>query len=186
MADTSVTQLLEKLKAGDRLAFDDLLSSVYDELRRLAQGQLYNERRDHTLNATGLVHEAYMRLNNHQSTDWQSRAHFFGAAAQVMRRILVDYARSKNTKKRDGQKVGLTHAGQEGIIQELTLDGLLDLDEALHGLGKLNERWVRVVECRYFSGLTIEETAEALGVSTVTVSNDWRMARAWLQRALTP
>ena len=186
MAEISVTRMLEKLQEGDRLAFDDLLASVYEELKQLAQAQLFNERRDHTLNATGLVHEAYMRLCDHRSTDWKSRAHFFGAASHVMRRILVDYARSKKTKKRDGEKVSLTLAGPGEAMQEITLDGLLDLDEALEGLGKLNERWVRVVECRYFTGLTIEETAEALGVSAVTVSNDWRMARAWLQRALTP
>ena len=184
MAAPTVTQLLEKLQSGDRLAFDALLARVYDELRHLAKGQLFNERSDHTLNATGLVHEAYLRLCDQQAIDWKNRAHFFGTASRVMRRILVDYARSKKTKKRDGERVSLTFAGPGDTLQDLSLEQLLDIDAALDGLGALNERWVRVVECRYFSGLTIEETAEALGVSAVTVSKDWRMARAWLQRAL--
>ena len=185
MADANVTQLLQKLQAGDQEAFDALLPHIYDELRGLARGQLFNERPDHTLNATGLVHEAYLRLSENHSSDWKNRAHFFGAASRVMRRILVDYARSKKAKKREGEHVSLTLAGFDDAEVGISLDQLLDIEDALEGLGQMKERWVRVVECRYFAGLTIDETAEALGVSAVTVSNDWRMARAWLQRALT-
>lgn len=184
MAHIDVTRLLEEVQAGDRQAFDVLLARVYDELRGLAHAQLHRERSDHTLSATDLVHEAYLRLSEHRAMEWKNRAHFFGTAAHAMRRILIDYARSKQAKKRAGQRVSLTLAeGREGG-RDVTLARLLEIEDALDGLGKLNERWVRVVECRYFGGLTIEETAAVLGVSDVTVSKDWRMARAWLQREL--
>jgi RNA polymerase sigma factor (TIGR02999 family) len=186
MASQDVTQLLQNLQGGDRGSFDVLLGQVYDELRRLAHGQLRNERDDHTLNTTGLVHEAYLRLVDHRQQNWKSRAHFFGAAAQAMRRILVDYARTRSAKKRSGQRVSLTDAGEAapGLEVEAPIENLIEIDDALQRLAALNERFVRVVECRYFAGLTIEETAEALGVSHATVSDDWRLARAWLQREL--
>ena len=166
---------------GKREVFDQLLVKVYDELRVLAKAKLRSERADHTLNTTGLVHEAYLRLVDYQKMSWQNRAHFFGAAARAMRNILVDHARSKSRLKRKGRKVGLTEAG---AFAEVSLERLLELDDALERLGKLSERFVRVVECRYFAGLTVEETAEALGVSHTTVSKDWHLARAWLQREL--
>lgn len=186
MAEPDVTQLLQDLESGNRAVFDDLLARVYDELRRLARAQLRNERADHTLNTTGLVHEAYIKLVDQRAMNWKNRAHFFGTAANAMRRILVDYARSKATQKRSGQRVSLTYADVGPNVQDTSMDTLLDIDEALNRLGMLNERFVRVVECRYFAGLTIKETAEALGVSHATVSDDWRLARAWLQRELSP
>jgi RNA polymerase sigma factor (TIGR02999 family) len=141
-----------------------------------------NERADHTLNTTGLVHEAYLRLVDHRNMNWQGRAHFFGTAAQAMRRILVDHARARQAKKRSGERVSLSHAGPDEELRDASMEQILDIDQALVKLSALNERWVKVVECRYFAGLTIQETAEALGISHATVSEDWRLARAWLQR----
>jgi len=184
MADREVTRLLLDLESGNRTVFDALLRHVYKELRVLAQSQLRSERADHTLNATGLVHEAYLRLVDQRSMNWKNRAHFFGAAATAMRRILVDYARSKNTQKRSGQRVSLTNIGEGEQAVEASFETLMAIDQALDRLGALNQRLVQVVEARYFAGLTIKETAEALGVSHATVSDDWRLARAWLQREL--
>jgi RNA polymerase sigma factor (TIGR02999 family) len=182
MSDLDVTRLLQDLKGGDRTAFDRLLSEVYPALRQMARGRLLDQRASHTLNPTGLVHEAYLRLVRYQDINWQGRAHFFGAAAQTMRRILVDHARSKQADKRNGEHITLSFA--EGVQEDLSLLHLLDIDDALKRLEAERPRWVRVIECRYFAGLTIEETAEALGVSHGTVSNDWQMARAWLKREL--
>ena len=184
MAAPEVTRLLLDLEAGDRSVFDDLLGRVYDELRVMAQAQLRNERADHTLNATGLVHEAYLKLVDQRVMNWKNRAHFFGAAANAMRRILVDHARSKSTKKRSGQRVSLTNAGEAEQALETSLETVVAIDQALDRLGAINGRLVQVVEARYFAGLTIKETAEALGISHATVSDDWRLARAWLQREL--
>jgi RNA polymerase sigma-70 factor (ECF subfamily) len=181
MPSEDVTLLLQHMEAGQREAFDRLLVKVYDELRVLAKANLRNERAGHTLNTTGLVHEAYLRLVDYRKMSWQNRAHFFGAAARSMRNILIDHARSKSRQKRKGIRVGLTEAG---ALAGASLEQLLDLDDALERLGALGERLVRVVECRYFAGLTIEETAAALGVSHTTVSKDWKLARAWLQREL--
>ena len=179
-----VTQLLADLREGRRDAFDRLLAEVYDELQVLARAQLRNERADHTLNTTALVHEAYLKLVDQRQMDWQNRAHFFGTAARAMRRLLVDYARAKSRQKRKGEHVSLTQAhGAEGT-HDASLEELIEIDTALSKLAELNERYARVVECRYFAGLTIQETAEALGVSHATVSEDWRFARAWLQREL--
>ena len=184
MANGDVTRLLLDSESGNRNAFDALLARVYDELRQMAHAQLRNERADHTLHTTDLVHEAYLKLVDHQQKNWKNRAHFFGTAARAMRRILVDYARAKSTKKRSGQRVSLTFAGQSERMQEASMDTLIELNDALDRLAELNERFARVVECRYFAGLTIEETAEALGVSRATISDDWRLARAWLQREM--
>lgn len=179
-----VTELLQEMASGKRERFDDLLALVYDELRQLARAQLRRERSDHTLNTTGLVHEAYLRLVDQKQHRWQGRAHFFGAAAQVMRRILVDYARARQAHKRNGRRVSLTLVGAEEVPREAPLARLVEIDDALQRLAAVDERLVRVVECRFFAGLTIQETAEALGISHATVSEDWRLARAWLQRAL--
>ena len=184
MPDLDVTRLLIDLEAGNRSVFDELLRRVYEELRKLAQAQLRNERADHTLNATSLVHEAYLRLVDQRAMNWKNRAHFFGAAANAMRRILVDYARSKSAKKRSGHRVSLTGMGEAEHAVETPLETVVAIDQALERLGALNGRLVKVVEARYFAGLTIKETAEALGVSHATVSDDWRLARAWLQREL--
>lgn len=183
-ATDDLTQLLQNLGTGDRSGFNALLGRIYDELRILANAQLRNERPDHTLEPTDLVHEAYLRLVNHRAMNWQNRAHFFGAAAQAMRRILVDHARAKNAQKRKGEHVTLSGLGAEEGPAETSLDQLLAIDQALEQLGQLDERLVRVVEARFFAGLTIRETAEALGISHATVSEDWRVARAWLKRAL--
>ena len=183
MSEADVTRLLEDVEAGQAGAFDRLLVAVYPELRKMARARLRDQRDDHTLNPTGLVHEAYLRLVRYQDVSWKGRVHFFGAAAQTMRRVLVDYARKKTAEKRQGEHVSLTQAGA-GIETDISLDELLAIDDALERLAVERPRWVRVVECRYFAGLTIEETAEALDVSHATVSNDWRLARAWLRREL--
>lgn len=184
MPSNDLTQLILALEGGEREAFDRLLEQVYPDLQAIAHARLRNQRPDHTLNTTGLVHEAYLKLVRYQDVSWKGRAHFFGAAAQTMRRILVDYARAKDAQKRKGEHVGLTQAG--GVEEDMSLDQLIELDDALTRLADEHPRWARVVECRYFAGLTIEETAEVLDISHGTVSNDWRMARAWLKRALRP
>lgn len=176
-----VTRLLHDLEEGERDAFDRLLAEVYPSLRQIARKQLRGQRSDHTLNTTGLVHEAYLKLVRYQDVGWKGRAHFFGAAAQTMRRILVDYARGKASQKRSGKQVSLSKAGMAAGV---TIEQILDVDDALRRLEEERPRWVRVVECRFFAGMNIEETAEALGISHGTVSNDWRMARAWLMREL--
>ena len=179
---TDVTRLLERVGGGDRTALDALIEAVYGELRHLASAHLRKERSGHTLSATALVHEAWVRLADQQQP-WQGRAHFFGAASQAMRRILIDYARGRAAGKRKGERVSLTIAEGE-LKMTPSFDELLAIDAALTELSQVNDRLVRVVECRYFGGLTIPETAEALGVSHTTVSEDWRFARAWLHRAL--
>jgi RNA polymerase sigma factor (TIGR02999 family) len=185
MPDSEVTQLLSNWGKQDREAMDALLAAVYDQLRRLARHHLRNERGTHTLSATGLVHEAWLKLMNERDHRWKNRAHFFGAASQAMRRLLVDYARSRAAIKRHGDHVTVT-AVDEVVQASSSIDQLLAIDNALEGLSAINIRLVRVVECRYFGGLTIPETAEVLGVSHTTVSDDWRFARAWLHRALAP
>lgn len=183
MSETDLTLLLRDVEAGRDGSFDRLLAEVYPALRDLARAQLRDQRAGHTLNATGLVHEAYLRLVRYQDVSWKGRAHFFGAAAQTMRRVLVDHARRKAAEKRRGEHVGLTGAVVEAEVG-VSLDEVLVIDRALERLAEERPRWVRVVECRYFAGLTLEETAEALEVSHATVSNDWRLARAWLHREI--
>lgn len=180
---TRVTQLLREFARGRRAAMDELVPVVYDELRRLAQHQLRTERPDHTLGATALVHEAYIRLVDARSVDWQDRAHFFAMAARQMRRILIDHARSRGRQKRGGNpiKVPLNDALNVAAIES---EELIALDDALVRLEAMNERMCRVVECRCFAGLTVEETARALDVSAPTVKRDWAFSRAWLNRIL--
>jgi RNA polymerase sigma factor (TIGR02999 family) len=182
--DDDVTGMVRALRTGERAVADRLLTVLYDELRRLARGHLRRERPDHTLNATSLVHEAYLRLVRHRHQNWQSRAHFFGAASTAMRRVLVDHARGRLALKRHGDlRVSLT--GCEPVDRSASvLDEVIAIDAALDRLAAIDERLVRIVDCRYFAGLTIEETAEAIGVSHTTVSDGWRFARAWLERAL--
>lgn len=182
MSAPEITRMLQALDGGDRAAFDRLLAAVYPELRQMARARMRSQRDGHTLNPTGLVHEAYLRLVRYQDVEWQGRAHFFGAAAQTMRRVLVDHARAKATDKRKGEHV--TIVTDENEPADATGPDVLEIDDALTRLAEERPRWVRVVECRYFAGLTIEETAEALGISHGTVSNDWRLARAWLKREL--
>jgi RNA polymerase sigma factor (TIGR02999 family) len=174
-----VTLLLSALTRGDKGATSKLIPVVYDELRRLAGSYMRRERVDHTLQATALVHEAYLKLVEQRSVDWQSRAHFFGVAAQLMRRILIDHARGHSRQKRGGdeQKVSLDEAL---IFSEQQADELLAVDDSLNQLAKIDPRQAKVVEMRFFGGLSIEEAAEVLGVSPKTVKRDWSVAKAWL------
>ena len=174
-----ITQLLIELSNGNRSTLDDLMPLVYDELKRMAAGYLRRERIDHTLQPTALVNEAYMKLIDQTRVSWQNRAHFFGVAAQVMRRLLVDHARQHNAEKRFGglEKLQL----DENIDKAVELSGeLVALDEALKNLAKVDEPMAKLVELRYFGGLTFEETAEVLGVSVVTAKRHWKLARSWL------
>jgi RNA polymerase sigma factor (TIGR02999 family) len=180
----NVTQLLIAWGRGDEAARDELIPLVYDTLRRIARHHLRGERAGHTLETTALINEAYLKLVE-QTVSWQSRAHFFGIAARLMRQLLVDYARSRHRLKRGGdlQQVSLTAAAQ--IAQEQAVD-LLSLDEALETLAEVDPQSSRIVELRFFGGLTIEETAQVMGISTPTVERGWRAARAWLQTELSP
>ncbi len=184
-----VTQWLHRLAAGDGAAADRLLPLVYAELRRIASERLRRERDGHTLAPTDLVHEAFLRLADATQVGWADRAHFFAVAAGVMRRLLVDWARARRAEKRGGgaPHVSLDATGAAPAVGAVDrAEALLALDEALADLARRSERQARVVECRYFAGLTIEETAEALGVSPTTVRVDWRLARAWLRVVLGP
>lgn len=176
-----ITQLLVDWRNGDPEALDRLVPLVYDELRRMANYYMRNERRGHTLQTSALVNEAYLRLVDHEKIDWQNRAHFFGVAAQAMRRILVDHARTRNMQKRGGgaERVSLDEAMTFSADRAAEL---IALDDALGALERLDARKCRVVELRYFGGLTVEETAAALDISTATVSREWEAARAWLLR----
>jgi RNA polymerase sigma factor (TIGR02999 family) len=173
-----VTQLLVKLGDGDQSALDELLPLVYDELRRLADRYLRRERSDHTLQATALVNEAYLRLVD-QHVPWQNRAHFFGVAAEMMRRILVDHAREHKAQKRGSGQLKLSLDEAINMSDERASD-LIALDEALNALAEFDPQKSRIVELRFFAGLSIEETARVLGIGTATVIRQWRMAKAWL------
>jgi RNA polymerase sigma factor (TIGR02999 family) len=178
-----VTHLLIRWSNGDAGALDALMPLVYEELRRLAQHYLGREKPGHTLSSTALVHEAYLRLVTQTEVTWQNRAHFFGVAARMMRRILVDHARRNGYEKRGGG--AMTLALDESIAAEKPRDiDLAALDDALNGLAKLDERQSRMVELRFFGGLSIEETSEVLGVSAPTVKREWASARAWLYREI--
>lgn len=180
-SSSDVTKLLKKAQAGDRMSLDSLLPLVYDELRAVARRQLSNERSDHTLQPTALVHEAYMRLLEQTEVDWSNRLHFFSIASQMMRRILVNHAIEKKAKKR-GDGATLLQLDEAISIGQKTpgLDVIL-LDETLQELARLDETQARVVELRFFGGLTIEETAKVLEVSPATIKREWQMAKAWLQ-----
>jgi RNA polymerase sigma factor (TIGR02999 family) len=180
-----VTGLLLAWKRGDQAATDQLVVAVYDELHRQAGWAMRREGGEHTLQATALVHESYLRLVDQRRVEWRNRAHFFAIASTVMRRILVDHARARLTAKRGGGVAPITLAGAEhGGPQETDDVDLLALHEALERLAALDPEQARLVELRYFGGLTIEETAEALGVSPATVKREWALARAWLRREL--
>lgn len=181
---TDVTQLLQRIDTGDGRAAAELLPVVYDELRRLAAVQLGREASGHTLQATALVHEAYVRLVRGAGPDrWDHRGHFFAAAAESMRRILVDHARRKHALKRGGGQI--RHDAEEyAITLPEPVEDLLALDEALTKLAAEDPEKARLVELRYFAGLTVEEAANALGISTATVKRHWAYARAWLYREL--
>ncbi len=178
-----ITQMLVQLTGGNRTVLGKLWPVVYDELRRVARGHLRGERRDHTLHTTALVHEAYLKLVKLDRISWQNRAHFFAIAARAMRTILVDYAVKRKAQKRGGDRQRVPLEDVE-LMTEARADDLLALDEALRGLEARDARWGQVVECRFFGGLSIKETAEVLGISEATVARDWTQARAWLNREL--
>lgn len=178
-----ITQLLNRAGVGAESGAQ-AVELLYSELRRIAAGLMVSERRDHTLQPTAVATEAYLRLVDQQNRNWQNRAHFFAAAAQAMRHILVDYGRKKHSQKRGGsyQRVDLDEAAKVGIAPD---DDLLALDDALRRLERIDPRQSRVVELRYFGGLTEEETAEVMSISPRTVKREWTVARAWLYAELT-
>lgn len=177
-----ITRLAERWSAGDPHAFNRLIELVYDDLRRIAHRHLQLERPDHTINTTGLVHEAYMRLGGQQGV-WRSRAQFFAFTSSAMRHILIDYARRRRAAKRGGARIRVPIRDDMAVVDGEAAD-LLALDEALVMLGERSERMVKVVECRFFGGLSAEETGEVLGCSSRTVEREWTKARAYLRAAL--
>ena len=183
-SDPQVTELLRAWSGGDRTARDRLMPLVYGELRRRAAAHLRRERRGHTLQPTALVHEAYLRLVDQRSAVWQNRAQFFGVAAEMMRRILVDRARAHRSAKRSGQWARVTLDPALAATNPLDVE-VLDLDRALTDLAAFDTRKSRIAELRFFGGLSLKETGEVLGVSLATVERDWQVARAWLFGRLT-
>ena len=178
----NLTQLLIKASNGDKKSLDEILPLVYDELRKIAQNYLNRERGDHTLQATALVHEAYIRLIDQRKVDWKNRSQFFGLASQMMRRILVNHAENYKAQKRgSGQKLQLDETVDVSFEENLDL---IDLDNALKKLAEFDEKKSKIVEMRFFGGLTIEETAEVLGISHATIEREWAFAKAWLYREL--
>ncbi len=178
-----VTRLLESWSSGDRQALSDLLPLVYDELRRLAASYMRLEAPGHTLQPTALVHEAYMRLIQQRDVTWKSRSHFFGIAAQMIRRILVDHIRATRAQKRGSGFAALSLDEALGVSEKKNWE-ILALDDALKTLAKVDPQQARIVELRFFAGLSIEETASIVGVSPATVKRDWVTAKAWLFREL--
>jgi RNA polymerase sigma-70 factor, ECF subfamily len=178
-ASRDVTTLLGELRRGDRNARDELVTLVYPELRRIAAHYLRQERPDHTLRPTGLVHEVYMRLIGPEHANWQNRAHFFAAVARDMRHLLVEYARARNAKKRSGANVRISLNDVEAAADAREAD-LLALDQALSRLESIDPRASQIVELRFFTGLSERETAEALEISISTLKRDWNFAKAWL------
>jgi RNA polymerase sigma factor (TIGR02999 family) len=182
-APKSITELLVAWGEGDRAALDDLVPRVHAELRRIARNYMRGERKGHTLQTTALMNEAYLRLVDQKHVRWQNRAHFLAIASELMRRILVDYARRRQYQKRGGGALQVTLSDATGLANERSPD-LVALDEALVSLAEIDPRRSRVVELRFFGGLSIEETAEVLKVSTTTVERDWTIAKAWLHKTV--
>jgi len=179
----NITHLLKEWGEGDQQALDELTPLVYEELRQQAARYLRKERPNHSLQATALINEAFLRLIDVKDVQWQNRAHFFAIAANLMRRILVDHARRRDAEKRGGSQVCLTLDEGLAWANEPDVD-LLAIDEALDRLALIDEQQARIVELRFFSGLTVDETATALGISPKTVKRDWSVARAWLKREI--
>ncbi len=178
-----VTVLLERWRNGDADAIERLMPLVYEELRKLAHARRWGERNNHTLKTTDLVHEAFLNMVDHKARPWSSRTHFFAAAARVMRHVLIDYARARGRQKRGGNQRRVTL--DEGLIStDLDIAELFAIDEALTRLEQFDERACRIVEARYFVGLTIDETADVLGISPATVKRDWVSAKSWLRREI--
>lgn len=183
VSSNQLTQLLAEWSDGNEAALENLMPLVYDELRRMARRYMNRQPSGHTLQTTELIHEAYLKLAGKEEHNWQNRAHFFGVAAQVMRHILVDYARARSSQKRGGdfQRAEFEEAF---VVSSKRVGDIVALDDALNSLTELDERKCRVVELKFFGGLKIEEIAEVLKVSPVTVKRDWRFARTWLLREL--
>jgi len=180
-----ITDLLHAHRAGDAEALDDLTHLVYDELHQIAHRQLVRERPGQTLQTTGLVHEAFLKFVALERIQFNDRAHFYAVSARFMRRILTDYARQRRALKRRGVHVPIDPDDADVAAGEkVDVDALIDLDRALDELAGVSDRYARVVECRFYSGMTVEETAEAMGISKATVKRDWQWARAWLNRRL--
>ena len=186
-ARTQVTDLLGRWREGDREALERVMPLVYEELHRIASRYLAHERGDHTLQTTALVHEAYVRLVDQHSVAWQNRAQFFGLAAQAMRRILVDYARSRGRQKRGASAPRVGLAEVESVAADASMDpaDAIALDMALQKLEGIDPAQARIVELRFFGGLTVEETADVVATSPTTVKREWTIAKAWLYRELT-
>ena len=178
-----VTRLLAAISGGERGAWEELFPLVYERLRAIAHRQLRGEREGHTLATTDLVHEAYFSLVGNAGVGWTDRAHFLAIAARAMRRVLIGHARARATQKRGGRP-DLASLDVDALPANMPDEQILDLDEALHRLEARNERYGRIVECRFFAGMSVEETAAALGISPATVKRDWMVARAWLHREL--
>ena len=183
IVQSPITELLQNEALDHQSTVDKLLPLIYDELRAMARRQLFKERSNHTLGTTGLVNEAYLKLANNPAISSKGRAYFFAAAANTMREILVDYARQRNRQKRGANAPHTSLKTENMQINDFAGD-ILDLNDALDKLGTLNPRHVQVVECRFFSGLSVEETALALDISARTVKQDWAIAKAWLYRKL--
>jgi RNA polymerase sigma-70 factor, ECF subfamily len=185
-ARTDITGLLTRWSEGDAQALDLLLPVVYDECRRIAARELRRERVDHTLAPTALVHELYLRLVDQRRATWESRSHFFGVTARLMRRVLVDHARARCAAKRGGSMIFVPLDDSDAVAQDAGVADIIEIDQALERLGTHYPDQVRIVELRYFAGLTVEETAHVLGRSPRTIKREWRMAKAWLHRELQP
>jgi RNA polymerase sigma-70 factor, ECF subfamily len=182
--ENDITRLLGDVGAGNRAAVNQLFPLVYDELQKMAHRQLRHERAGHTLNTVALVHEAYLKLVDQKQTHWENRGHFFAIASLAMRRILVNYAKMRSREKRGGGVANLPFDEALVAFNDDQAEQIVALDEALERLGSINPRAAKVVECRYFGGLPIEETAQALGIAPMTVKRDWLMAKTWLRREM--
>jgi RNA polymerase sigma-70 factor (ECF subfamily) len=183
-AGGEVTRLLAQLSAGQKDVAEQLVPLIYEELRRIAGAQMGRERPGHTLQATAVVHEAYLRLAGEQQVPWQNRAHFFAIAATTMRRVLLDYARHRHARKRGGANSKKVELDSELLIGDDRLEEVVAVDEVLGRLAELDPEQARIVELRFFAGLSVEETAEVMGISSSTVKREWRLAKAWLDREL--
>lgn len=183
-AGGDVTQLLGQLRAGNQDVAGQLVPLIYDELRRIAGAQMRRERPGHTLQATAVVHEAYMRLVGDHEIQWQNRAHFFAIAAIAMRRVLLDYARQRHAGRRGGEGARKVDIDAELLVGHDRLEDVVALDEVLTRLTEMDPDQGRIVELRFFAGLNVEETAEVMGISPSTVKREWRLAKAWLDREL--
>ena len=184
ISSSDVTGLLVQWSRGDQQALERLMPLIYAECRRIAARQLRQERRDHTLDPTALVHELYLRLVDQRRATWENRAQFFGIAAQIMRRILVDHARARQTAKRGGSALLVSLDAAADTPNDTHVEDVLAIDEALDTLSALDAEQVRIIELRFFAGLTVEETAHVVGRSPRTVKREWRLAKAWLHREL--